>query len=160
MLPSTIVLVKLIIYFRYDFVLHANKGEDSDCQGHCGERNEEFKRFLSEGIFRIRFSGYMVCASFKTHQEALLIYNKKGEEPNKLKVHRSVSAAKLSSILPKSLEYKTFKQDQRDPKMLPVMNAPNYAPYSGGSFREANFVALNELNSCVTKRCNHNKGMF
>ena len=102
----------------------------------------------------------MVCASFKTHQEALLIYNKRGDKSKKLKVDRSVSAAKLSSILPKSLEYKTFKQDRRDPEMLPVMNAPNYAPYSGGSFREANFVALNELNSCFTKRCNDNKGKF
>lgn len=144
---------------RYDFILRANKGKNSSCQGECGEKDKEFVNYLSDGIFRIRFTGYMICSFYKVHQEALLIYNKQIENRKELAVDRSVSVTKLTSIEPKSLEYRSFLNDKKDKKLMPMLNPLNYAPYDGGSYREKNFVSLNELKSCFTKNCEPSSGM-
>ena len=97
--------------------------------------------------------------SYKVHQEALLIYNKQTENKNELSVDRSVSVAKLTSIEPKSLEYRSFLNDRKDQKLMPMLNPLNYAPYDGGSYREKDLVSLNELRSCFTKNCDPLSGM-
>ena len=109
----------------------------------------------------MRFTGYMICSFFKVHQEALLIYNKRSGNMDKLAVDRSVSATKLSSIEAKSLEHKSFNQDRKNKALMPMLNAPNYAPYEGvNKYKEKDFVSLNELRSCLTKNCMHPSGIL
>ena len=144
---------------RYDFVLHANKGQgSSECQGSCGEKNEAHVRYMSEGIFRMRFTGYMVCSVYKVHQEALLIYNKRKETKNQIVVPRSESASKLAVLKALSTEHKTFLEDKRNKKMLPMINPPNYAPHSGSSYKVDGFVPLSDLSSCFGPGCKDESG--
>ena len=96
----------------------------------------------------------MMCSFYKVHQEALLIYNKRIEHKNELAVDRSVSVTKLTSLEPKSVEYRSFLKDKKDKKLMPMLNPLNYAPYNGGSYREADFVCLNQMKSCFVKNCN------
>ena len=101
----------------------------------------------------------MICSFYKVHQEAILIYNKQIDNKNELAVDRSVSVAKLTSIEPKSLEYRSFLDDKRDKKLMPMLNPLNYAPYDGGNYTEKYFISLNELKSCFTKNCETLSGM-
>ena len=138
--------------------MHANKGDDSGCTGECGEKDEGFKRYLSEGVFRMRFTGYMLGMVYKVHQEALLIYNKYGDQKNTLAVDRMVSASKLSTIAAKSQEHQSYQNDIKNPKLLPMLNPPNYAPYEGGGYKNKDLVSLNELTSCFTRHCKDHSG--
>ena len=150
---------QIIFIIRYDFILHANKGYNSSCRGDCGERNEEFVSYLSEGIFRIRFTGYMICSFFKVHQEALLIYNKRQTgNSEELAVDRSISAAKLTSIKPKSLKYQSFLDDKKNRELMPMLNPVNYAPFKGNNYSEPGFISFNELESCLNKECSPHIG--
>ena len=101
----------------------------------------------------------MICSFYKVHQEALLIYNKQIENKNELAVDRSVSVAKLTSMEPRSLEYRSFLNDKKDKRLMPMLNPLNYAPYDGGSYKEKDFVSLNQLHSCFTTNCEPLSGM-
>ena len=96
----------------------------------------------------------MICSLFKVHQEALLIYNKR--QPGKaeeLAVDRSVSAAKLTSIKPKSLKYQSYLEDKKNRELMPMLNPLNYAPHNGTNYTETGFVSFNELASCLNRDC-------
>ena len=108
----------------------------------------------------MRFTGYMLCDIYKVHQEALLIYNKQSNKNHVLEVDRSMSAAKLSTVLAKLIEYKSFSEDSKNSKILPMLNAPNYAPFEGGKYKNKDFVSLNELTSCFTRHCKDRSGKF
>ena len=157
-------IVSIVIFgnIRYDFVIHANKGKESQCKGECGDRDQSNVDVLSEGVFRIRVTGYMLCTPFKVHQEALLIYNKRDGDKDELAVDRKVSASKLTYLHPKSIEHKSFYVDRVNPKLMPMLNALNYAPlwgtHNARHYHEKNFVSLNELESCATKDCKPHSG--
>ena len=70
-----------------------------------------------------------------------------------LAVDRRVSAGKLTSIKPKSLEYQSFLDDKKNRELMPMLNPLNYAPYDGMNFTEAGFVSFNELESCLNNEC-------
>ena len=147
---------------RYDFVIHANKGKDSRCKGKCGDRDQLNINVLSEGVFRIRVTGYMVCNVYKVHQEALLIYNKRVGDKDELEIDRRASASQLTTLSPKSVEHKSFHADRVNSKLMPMLNALNYAPLWGTRnarhYHEKNFISLNELESCATKDCKPHSG--
>ena len=106
----------------------------------------------SNGVFPIRFTGYMNGGYGAIHQQALLIYNKKG-------VRRRTALRRLSTINPdptsRSQVHKTIIDDKNDPTLFPILNFPNYAPYEGnGGFYNDNFVSVNELEACIGINCN------
>ena len=112
-------------------MIHANKGKESQCKGECGDRDQPNIDVLSEGVFRIRVTGYMVCNVYKVHQEALLIYNKRVGDKDELEIDRRASASQLTTLSPKSVEHKSFQVDRVDSKLMPMLNALNYAPLWG-----------------------------
>ena len=75
-----------------------------------------------------------------------------------LAIDRRVSAAKLTSIKPKSLKYQSFLDDKKNRELIPMLNPLNYAPHDGMNFTETGFVAFNELESCLNKECLPNVG--
>ena len=139
-------------------MIHANKGKESQCNGECGDRDQPNINVLSEGVFRIRVTGYMVCNPFKVHQEALLIYNKRTGDKDEFAIDRKESVSKLTYLPAKSVEHKSFHVDRKNSKLMPMLNALNYAPYDAGHYQEKNFVSLNELKSCATKGCKPHSG--
>ena len=104
----------------------------------------------SNGVFPIRFTGYMNGGYGAIHQQALLIYNKKG-------VRRKTALSRLSTInldpTHRSQLHRTIIGDKNDPTLLPILNFPNYAPYEDGGYRNEHFVSVNELEACIGINC-------
>ena len=101
----------------------------------------------SNGVFPIRFMGYMNANANKAHQVAMLIYNKKD-------VKRSIALKSLSTIRIEQ-ESRSGTQDRDDPTLAPILNFPNYAPYEGDplKYNHTNLVSLNELRACIGMNC-------
>lgn len=142
---------RFLLFFRYDFVLHADQ---ANCIEKCGASQSKYLKKYSKGVFRMRFTTYMQGSSTNQHQEALLIYNKKG-------VPRSLVLSRLAGIEAESKKYKRPYDDKNDPTMWPILNFPNYAPFKGGKYKNKNFVAINELKACIGMNCrDHAHGMY
>ena len=107
------------------------------------------KRF-SEGVFPIRVSAYMLGYMYKKHQEAFLVYNKKG-------IARKEALKKLANMEAVSKTYTGFIQDINNPNMVPMLNPHNYAPLPGGSYKNPNLVSISELHACIGMKCNIKK---
>ena len=107
-------------------------------------------RKYSNGVFSMRFHGYMNGGFGAIHQQALLIYNKKG-------VKRRTALRHLSTINTDTVPetHRGIHQDasKYDSRIHPILNFPNYAPYDGGKFKDKKFVALNELKACIGINC-------
>ena len=137
-------IINITHHIRYDFVL---KADQSGCTKDCGMDSSLVRKY-SNGVFSIRFHGYMNAGFSKLHQQALLIYNKKG-------VKRSTALRRLSTINTDTVPetHKTILDDMKDSSLHPILNFPNYAPYEGGKFRDKRYVALNELEACIGMNC-------
>ena len=133
-----------MIYIRYDFVL---KADQSNCSKICGMESNVVKKH-SNGVFAIRFHGYMNAGYTRLHQKALLIYNKKG-------VKRKTALRRLSVLNIDTIPelHSGIINDMKDPSLHPILNFPNYAPYEGGNFTDKRFVSLNELEACIGMNC-------
>ena len=85
-----------------------------------------------------------------SHQEAFLIYHKKG-------IERKEAIVKLSTMEVISKVRTSLLSDMKDPSMTPILNPHNYAPYPGGSYTNPNFIALTDLQACIGMDCNVQK---
>ena len=84
------------------------------------------------------------------HQEALLIYHKKG-------IDRKEAIVKLSTMEVISKVRTSLLSDMKDPSMTPILNPHNYAPYLGGSYTNPNLIAITDLQACIGMDCNVQK---
>ena len=123
------------------------KADQSGCSKSCGMDSSVVRKH-SNGVFSIRFHGYMNAGHHKIHQKALLIYNKKG-------VKRKTALRRLSTINSDTVPevHKGIHDDLKDSTLHPILNFPNYAPYEGGNFTDKRFVSLNELEACIGMNC-------
>ena len=97
-----------MIFFRFDFIVHANNAlkpvkpdadyssqeEDEEEQGEVFDptKNEKGKRYHhNRGVFRIFFEGLLFCEINHITAEALLVYNKPNEE-------RAIAEVELASL--------------------------------------------------------------
>jgi len=103
----------------------------------------------SEGVFWIRFMGYGAGAANQVHQDALLIYNKRGVKRR--------DALEHLSILSDFAKYSSPERDQNNSAMLPMLNRHNYAPYEGSTYRDNNLISLMELKGCRGIKCKREK---
>ena len=132
---------------RYDFVVHANKAH---CIEECKMINGDIIRKYSNGVFPIRFNAYMNAGFWKLHQQAFLVYNKKG-------VPRNSALLRLNDIELKSKPqvWTTLLSDKNNKYLWPILNFPNYAPYKGDplNYSDPNLISINKLKACIGMSC-------
>ena len=101
-------------------------------------------------MFSIRVSGYLIGSESNSHQEAFLIYHKKG-------VARKEAVEKLSTMEAISKTWTGLIHDMKDPNMTPILNPHNYAPFVGGTYTNPNLIAITDLHACIGMDCNIKK---
>jgi hypothetical protein len=85
-----------------------------------------------------------------SHQEAFLIYHKKG-------VARKEAIEKLSPMETISKTWTGLINDMKDPNMTPILNPHNYAPFSEGTYSNPDLIAITDLHACIGMDCNIKK---
>ena len=141
------LLIHVFFIERYDFVVHADK---ANCIDECGMINSNIIKEYSNGVFPIRFNGYMNAKDTALHQQAFLVYNKKG-------VQRSLALRRLNEIELKSEPqlWTNLVNDKNNKYLWPILNFPNYAPYEGDplKYSDPNLISLNQLKACIGMSC-------
>ena len=132
-------------YCRYDFVLRADQKNCQNCP-----LSTKFVHKYSEGVFSIRVSGYLFGHDSNSHQEAFLIYHKKG-------IARKEAIEKLSTMEAISKTWTGLFRDMKDPNMTPILNPHNYAPFYGSTYTNPNLIAITDLHACIGMDCNVKK---
>ena len=114
--------------------------------------NSEIIKEVSHGVFPIRFNGYMNGAQTKIHQQAYLVYNKKG-------VPRQLALRRLNEInlKPEPQIHASIPADINNDQLWPMLNFINYGPYEGGNYSNPNFISINKLKACIGMNCEDKK---